>query len=160
MSWQANMVPIVRGLIFDLNTPYTYSCTRLKELICVAAVLTIQEVDFSTSYTINLGAVSITPDPSDAGDEDFEALVSLKTACLISQGEHREAAKKAISVKDGPSFVDTKDKAKHLGVLAEGACSAYAKAKLDYQVGDGSLGRAIVGPYNAGNSSDTGRRFS
>ena len=160
MSWQTNMVPIVRGLIFDLTTPYIYDCTRLEELICVAAVLTMQELDFNISYTVDLSEVSITPDPSDANDEDFVALVSLKTACLISQGEHRDAAKRAISVKDGPSFVDTKDKAKHLGVLAEGACSAYTRAKTNYQIGDGSLGRAIVGPYNAGNSSDTGRRFS
>ena len=118
------------------------------------------EVDFAYSYTIDLSANTIVPDPSAIGDADFEALVSLRTACMISQGEHRDAAKTAISVKDGPAFVDTKDRAKHLGDLAEDACTAYARAKMNYQMGDGSLGRAIVGPYAAGNSPDTGRRFS
>ena len=157
MAWQDTMVPIVRGLIFDLTSPYTYSCTRLEELIAVAAVLVTQELTFSTTYTIDLEAVTITPDPS--SDEDFVALVCLRTACLISHGEHRDAAKKAISVKDGPAFVDTKDRAKHLGDLAEDACTAYSRAKVNYQIGDGSLGRVIVGPYAAGNSTNTGRRF-
>lgn len=147
MSWQTHMVPIVRGLIFDLTSPYTYCDTRLEELICTCAVLVIQEVDLSTTYTVNLSTISITPDPS--GDEDFVALVCLKTACLISQGEHREAAKMAVSVKDGPAFVDTKERAKHLGAVADDACGKYESAKVNYQIGDGTLGRAIVSPYNS-----------
>jgi hypothetical protein len=158
MSWQTTIIPIVRGLVFDLTPPYTYCDTRLEELIVVSAVLVAQEVAFGTSYTMDLNAVTISPDPSD--DEDFVALVSLRTACLIAQGEHRDAAKAAVSVKDGPSFVDTKDRAKHLGDLAEDACEMYTKAKVNYQIGDGSLGRAIVGPYNAGNTAEAGRRFN
>jgi len=150
MPWTTDMIKIVRGLVNDMTAPYTYDDWRLQELIVVGAVLTIQEVDFSTSYTVNLCTNTITPDPSDAGDYDFMSLVSLKTACMISSGEHREAAKTALSVKDGPSFVDTKDKAKHLGGLAENVCEAYEKAKQNYQMGDGSLGRAIVGPYGMG----------
>jgi len=157
MAWTTDMVIVVRGLINDLVETYTYSDARLQELICIGAVLTIQEVDFDTSYTIDLDNSTITPDPS--SDDDFVALVSLKTACMISQGEHRDAAKKAISVKDGPAYVDTKDRAKHLGDIAEDACQAYSKAKLNYQIGDGSLGRAIVGPFTTGNSPDIGRRF-
>jgi len=144
------MIKIVRGLINDMVSPYTYNDWRLQELIVVGAVLTVQEVDFAASYTINLCTNTITPDPSVASDYDFMALVSLKTACMISSGEHRDAAKTAVSVKDGPSFVDTKDRAKHLGGLADNVCDAYEKAKLNYQVGDGSLGRAIVGPYGIG----------
>lgn len=150
MAWAPDMIKIVRGLISDMTSPYTYDDWRMQELIVVGAVMTVQEVDFATAYTINLCTNSITPDPSVASDYDFMALVSLKTACMISSGEHRDAAKTAISVKDGPSFVDTKDKAKYLGGLAENVCDAYEKAKLNYQVGDGSLGRAIVGPYGIG----------
>lgn len=158
-TWTVDMVLIVRGLINDLVVPYAYTDERLEELICIGAVLTMQEVDFAYSYTVDLAATTITPDPSAQGDADFEALVSLRTACMISQGEHRDAAKKAISVKDGPAFVDTKDRAKHLGDLAEDACVAYTRAVASYRMGDGSVGRAIVGPYAAGNSPDTGRRF-
>jgi len=159
MAWTTDMVLIVRGLINDLVTPYTYTDERLQELICIGAVLTMQEVDFDTAYVVDLSASTITPDPSVAGDDDFEALVSLKTACIISRGEQRDAAKKAVSVKDGPAFIDTKDRAKQLGGLAEDACKAYDRARMSYQMGDGSVGKAIVGPYNSGNSADTGRRF-
>jgi hypothetical protein len=157
MAWQTTLIPVVRGLIFDLTPPYTYCDTRLEELIVVSAVLVTQECAFSTTYVMDLNAVTITPDPS--ADEDFVALVSIRTACLISQGEHRDAAKSAVSVKDGPSSIDTKDRAKHLGDIADDACSNYAKAKFSYQVGDGSVGKAIVGPYNSGSTPDTGRRF-
>jgi hypothetical protein len=160
MAWTTDMVMIVRGLINDMVSPYSYSDERLEQLICVGAVLTMQDVDFDTSYTVDLSAFTITPDPSVADDADFEALVSLKTACIIAMGEHKDAAKTAISVKDGPAFVDTKERAKHLEAIADDACSAYEKAKINYQIGDGSLGRAIVGPYNAGQSAETGRGFS
>jgi len=148
MAWQDTMTPIVRSLIFDLTAPYVYGCDRLEELIVISSVLVMQEVDFSVTYTSDVGASIITPDPE--SDADFVALVCLRTACLISQGEHRDAAKKAISVKDGPAFVDTKQRAKHLGMIAEDACSSYTRVKTNYQIGDGTLGRAIVGPYASG----------
>ncbi len=159
MSWSTTMIPIVRGMIFDLTPPYIYSCTKLEEFIVISATLVTQELTFSTSYTINLEAVTITPDPVDVGDEDFIALVALRTVCLISQGERRDAAKKAISVKDGPAFVDTKDRAKHLGSLAEDACASYSQAKTAYKIGDGSVGRSIIGPYSTYRTPGVGRSF-
>ena len=158
MAWQNTIVPIVRGLIFDIAPPYTYICERLEGLIVVAAILVSQEVSLSTTYVMNLQEVSITPDPS--VDEDFVALVSLKAACIISSGEYRDAGRKAVSVKDGPSFIDTKDRAKHLAGVAKEACKNYDKAKVNYQIGDGSVGRAIVGPYATGAMADSGRRFN
>jgi len=150
MSWQTTIIPIVRGLIFDITPPYTYGDTRLEELIVVSAVLVTHEVDFSTTYTMDLNAVSISPDPS--SDDDFVALVALRTACLIAQGELKDAANTAIRVKDGPASIDNSGKAKTLGEVAENACEAYEKAKQNFQIGDGSVGRAIVGPYNTGRS--------
>ena len=157
MSWQTTIIPIVRGLIFDLVPPYTYCDIRLEELICISAVLVMQEVG-NFAYTVDLSAMTITPDPSD--NANFVALVSLRTACLIAQGEHKDAAKTAVSVKDGPAFIDTKERAKQLGEVAEDACTNYSNAKYNYRFGDGTLGRTIVGPYNIGLSPDTGRRFN
>lgn len=148
MAWDDVAVPIVRGLIFDMDEPYRYADARLEQLIVISGVLVIQEVDFSVSYAIDIVSNSISPDPSN--DKDFIALVALKTACMISQGEHRDVAKNAISVKDGPSTIDARETATHYGGLASTACEAYAKAKMSYQMGDGSVGRAIVGPYGMG----------
>jgi hypothetical protein len=157
MAWTTDIVMVVRGLINDMDSPYDYSDTRLKQLICIAGVLLIQEASFTTSYTIDLSEFTITPDPS--SDADFVALVSLKTACMILNGEHKNAANSSLSVKDGPAFIDSTSKAKQLGELAKSICEAYNKAKFSYLAGDGSVGRIIIGPYNAGNSSDSGRNF-
>lgn len=155
MSWQTTIIPIVRGLIFDLTIPYTYCDTRLEELICVSAVLVMQEVD-GFAYAVDLSAITISPDPS--ADDNFVALVALKTACLIAQGEHKEAAKTAVLVKDGPATIDTKDRAAQLGNVASDACTDYSNAKYNYRFGDGTLGRTIVGPYGFGQSIGRGGR--
>jgi hypothetical protein len=64
----------------------------------------------------------------------------------------------AVSVKDGPSFVDTKERAKHLGQVAGDACKKYEDARVNYQIGDGTLGRAIVSPYNSSQTPDIAYR--
>ncbi len=151
MAWHDTLTQMVRGLVFDMTPPFRYSDTRLEDLILISGVLVIQEIDFSLSYSINLDSKCILPDPS--SDKDFIALVALKTACLVSRGEHRDVAKNAISVKDGPTTIDGRDTATHYGGLANSACEAYAKAKMSYQMGDGSVGRAIVGPYGRGHGA-------
>jgi len=160
--WETNMVLIVRGLINDLVSPYTYSDDRLKELICLSGVLTQQEVTFDVVYTISLSLLTITPDPSAEAtyDADFEALVSLKTACIILSSEYTGAARAAMNIKDGPSTIDTRDRAKHLGENATDACDNYNKALTNYRLGDGSVGKAIVSPYATGRYSNEVRRFN
>lgn len=159
MSWQTTMTQIVRGLIFDLTSPYTYTDERIQDIIAIAGTLVISDVDFSYTYTIDVSTPSISPDPATSSDDDFVALVCLKTACIISQGEHRTASRQAFNVKDGPASIDTRSKAEYLGGLANNVCEAYEKAKRSFQIGDGSVGKAIVGPYNAYNSAKTGRGF-
>jgi hypothetical protein len=146
MSWYVEMVRIVRGLINDFGSPPAYSDERIQELLCVSAVLVLNEIEFPVSYTVNLFTFTITPSPG----IDFQALVSLKTACSLSRGEYLTVARQAISIKDGPSTIDNKDVAKHLAGVADTACAAYEKARINYMFGDGSLGRAIVGPYGIG----------
>lgn len=146
-TWQDKMVMVLRGLIFDMTPPYTYTDTRLEEIIVISAALVIADVRFTNTYTIDTEAISITPDPS--SNDDFVALVCLKAACLIAQGEYRESARNAISVKDGPSTIDNTGVAKHREGVARDACDRYSKAKKTYRIGDGTLGRTIVGPYNA-----------
>ena len=151
MSWCIEMSRIVRGLIKDFGSPPLYSDERLKELICTGAAFVLMEVDFDIVYTVNLSSFTISPDP----DADFQALVSLKTACIIATGEFRDAARNSVSVKDGPATIDMKERGKLMKDVAKWACDAYNKARLGFLVGDGSLGRAIVGPYAIGMGENT-----
>lgn len=136
---------MVRGLINDLVEPYNYTDERLTELISIGASLVIREVA-SSQYVVDPDTNTITPTPS----EPILSLIALKTACLITQGEYKEASKRAVSIKDGPSSIDTKEIANQLGKLSKAMCDSYDKAKLRYQAGDGSVGKAITGPYSNG----------
>jgi hypothetical protein len=136
---------MVRGLINDLVEPYNYSDERITELISIGASLVIREVA-SSQYVVNQETNTITPSPS----ESMLSLIALKTACLITQGEYKEASKRAVSIKDGPSSIDPKEIAKQLGKLSKAMCDSYDKAKIRYQVGDGSVGKAITGPFSNG----------
>jgi hypothetical protein len=143
---------ILRGIINDLSEPYEYTDERLQRLVCINAVLLLRELTFQTAYTINLQNNTITPFP--LYSSPFTALVSLKTACMIASGEHKDAAKKSIYIKDGPGSIDTKEMAIQLGRTSKTVCDAYEEAKLNYQYGDGSAGQLIVGPYSNGISCE------
>lgn len=146
------LIQITRGLINDLTaSSYVYTDTRLEELISISAYLVVNEVDFSTSYTINVDLQQITPSPS--LDMNFMALVGLRTACMVLQGDYITDSTKAISVKDGPSTIDMRARIDHKKIIAETACKKYENAKIRYVAGDRSVGVGIVGPYNSGGSS-------
>lgn len=136
---------VIRQLINDTASPYRYSDSRLEDLTIVSAVFVIRDVEFSTSYTIDINNSTITPDPS--SDNDFIALVSLRVACMILSGEFTTASDKGIIVKDGPSMIDMSKMIDAKKQLAETACKNYDKARTNYVYGDGSFGRAIVTPF-------------
>ena len=86
MSWQGQMTTVVRHLVNDTDsTKYKFSDDRLETSILVASQLVISETDFANSYDINVEGCRLSPDPTDSAtkDNDFIALVCLKTACII-----------------------------------------------------------------------------
>ena len=151
MSWSESMIVITRQLVNDAGATSTYSDDRLEELLATAAILVMMEVDFATTYTITLSSPYVTPDPNT--DMNFIALVSLKAACLILMGEWNTAAGKAMSVRDGPSAIDSTGIAKNKQVVSQTVCKQYTDAVFSYAYGDGSVGQAIVGPYASGSAS-------
>jgi len=148
-TWQDVMPVIIRQMIGDTTTPTQYSDASLQSLICVAGVMTVRELDFRYNYVIDITAISISPDPVIMMDHDFLGLVCLKATVFLAEGEYRNAARMAISQRDGPSHIDTKGIAENLKVAAATRAKEYEDAKIHYEVGDGSLGEAILGPYNA-----------
>ena len=76
---------MLRVVIFDLETTPTYSDSRLEEMLIASAHLVTQDIDFSTSYSIDILGQSITPDPTDSTDKEFVNFVVLKAACLADQ---------------------------------------------------------------------------
>jgi hypothetical protein len=157
MSWQTEMTTMLRVVINDIVAPYTYTDERLQQVIVVAAQLMLNDISFPVNYSIDIENIDISPDPTDATRDDaFINLGVLKSGCFMDSSLFRtKAASAGILVKTGPHTVDTKGVIDAYKVLLEkGLCKAYDDAKWEYEAGNLSPGRAILGPF-AGINIDT-----
>jgi len=155
MSWQNEMVVIVRHLVNDLNSSdYTFTDDRLEESVLVAAQLASLEIDFENTYLIDVDSVTLTPDPTASGNKDdsFINLVSLKTARLLIGSEIKTHSLNAISLRDGPSSLDLRGIVAGLNILFQDIAKRYDDAVLQYKL-NGVVGEAILGPYSPGSDS-------
>ena len=153
MSWQGKISTIVRHMINDVDTTnYKYSDKRIETSILVSAFLVEIDADFNNSYDINVEQCLLSPDPTDTEtkDDDFVALVALKTACMIVGSEVKSESANAISIKDGPSAIDLRGVSNTLFVLYKDLCEKYEKLLYDYKEDGVSVGQAVLGPYSPG----------
>ena len=153
MSWQGQMSTVVRHLISDVDpTAYTFSANRIETSILVAAQLSIMNIDFNNTYTVNVESCSLSPDPTDTEtkDDPFIALICLRAACIIIGSEIRSESGNAISIKDGPSAIDLRGVTQTLTVLYKDLCEKYEHLMLEYRAGNSIAGQAILGPYSPG----------
>ena len=128
MSWQGQMSTIVRHLVNDVDSSnYKFTADRIETTILVAAQLSIMNVDFGNTYSINVEQCKLSPDPTDADtlDTAFITLVSLRTACIIIGSEIRSESGNAIAIKDGPSSIDLRGVTNTLTVLYKDLCDKY-----------------------------------
>jgi uncharacterized protein YjbI with pentapeptide repeats len=144
MAWQIEMVTILRHLINDINGD-TYSQARLEEAILVNAQLINKTIDFDYEYTIDVDAVTLTPDPTEnTKDINFINLVCLKTALMIMWGELRTLSSQAVVVRDGPSSIDMSGAYKASKDLYNELLEQFQMEKINHQTG--KIGRAILSP--------------
>jgi hypothetical protein len=158
MAWTETMVTMLRVLINDLATPETYTDERLQQVLVVAATYVQQEIEFNTTYTIDIGTPDISPDPTLTATKDdvFTNFTVLKAACIIDTSQLRtEALRAGVEARCGPAMV------KILGdrlagfkiLLDEGACAAYQQLKLEYTIGNAQAVKAVLSPF-VGNNFD------
>lgn len=155
MPWQNEMTLIVRHLVNDLDsTNYTFSDDRLEESILVSSQLSILEIDFEQTYTIDVDSTSLSPDPTTSSDKDdsFINLVSLKTAQMLLGSELKTHSLNAISLRDGPSSIDLRGIVSGLKILFDDINRRYEEAVTQYKL-NGVVGQAILGPYSPGSDS-------
>lgn len=155
MSWQNEISTITRVWINDLADPPVYSDERLEQLIVVAAKYVKLEVNLENDYIIDIASTGITPDPTDINDENFIGFVSLKAACLLDQSTFRtKAANEGIRAALGPASLSVGGSlAGYETILNQGPCALYEQLKMDYEIGNVSLLKAVLGPFS-GNQFD------
>lgn len=159
MSWQGEMTTIVRHLVNDLESDnYTYTDSRLETAILVAAQIVISEIDFENSYIIDVEQCTLSPDPTDPGDDlsvankddAFINLVSLKASCIILGSEFKTQSLNAVRITDGPSSMDFTAIAGNIKLLYDSACKQYEEYKFSLKAGASAVGKAILTPYSPG----------
>lgn len=168
--WKTDIVLMLRSLIGDLDRT-KFTDERLRQIIAVGAYNVVNDADFTNSYTVDIGAVSITPDPVTKKDTDFTVLTLYKSACILLGSEVKTESANAISIKDGPSAIDLRGVSASLTTLYNDLCKKYDDMLNAYLYasggGDGGpAGAAVLGPYspasiglNANTYDDRGYHF-
>lgn len=145
MSWQGQIIPVLRELINDTNEDsYSYDDERLEKALIGSAYLITRQVSFTNTYVVDTEALTISPDP--ITDYDFLALVALRAAITVLSSEMRTQSMAAVRVVDGPSSIDFSSSMLGIKDLLKAAQAAYDQAKLAHQIGNGAAGKCIVGP--------------
>ena len=155
MSWQQEMTTMLRVLINDMDDEQTYSDTRLEQLLVLSAKYVQQEISFVTTYTVDVAALSISPDPTTEPDNSFINFTVLKASCLMDWNTFRQKALIAgVKATCGPAVLET---FAHLDgfrtLITEGPCKAYAQLKKEFQFGNVQNIRAVLSPF-VGNNFD------
>ena len=82
---------MIRTMLNDAGVNDTrYSTQRLEELLITSAYFLPLEINFNTTYDINVASYTITPDPGTASPpvdgDDFISFMVLKAACIADEG--------------------------------------------------------------------------
>lgn len=152
MSWDVTMITMLRTIINDDDeTAYEYSDTRLKKLLTVAAQYVKQEVKLNVTYTVDVVAPDISPDPTLTAslDDTFTNFVVLKAACIADQSLFRTKSLVAgLRARCGPAIMETKDHLKGFRDLLDvGPCKAYDTLKDEHNFTDVSTIQAVLSPF-------------
>lgn len=157
MAWSDDLVLMTRVLVGDINTPQTYADEYIQRVLITAGIIVDSEVVLGSNYAYDISALTIVPDPVTSGDAVFMALVPLKSACILTQGEFKQALGQGIKVRDGDSAIDTSVSFRgYRDILEFGPCAAYEKLKWTL-LASGGIGKAVLGAYRApgGNAFST-----
>ena len=157
MSWQTEMTTIIRVLINDYTSPYTYSDSRIQQTILVSTQYVQFDVNLENKYTIDLVGGSLSPDPTDPEKRDdiFISLACLKAACIVDQSTYRtKAAMEGIRAALGPASLSVGGSASAWKtILQHGPCATYDELTSHWDVANANAVRAIFSPF-VGNNFD------
>jgi hypothetical protein len=149
MSWKLDLVLMLRSIIGDLDAA-KFTDERLKQILVIGAFNVLNDADFVNEYTIDIGSVSISPDPIEINDYDFSIMTVYKSACILVGSEVKTESANSISIKDGPSAIDLRGVTQSLIVLYNDLCKKYEDMLTDYRYNNTLVGQAILGPYSPG----------
>jgi hypothetical protein len=148
MSWQDESTEILRILINDFSNSPNYSDETLEQLLLASARYVVQEINLTTSYTVNFFEGSISPSPDN--DHDFLNFMILKAACLTNTWAfNTKAIQDGILARCGPSELRVQGNADILlGLVNQGPCKTYQDLMTQYNFGQITV-KGIFSPFTS-----------
>ncbi len=141
---------IVRTLVNDLGETETFDDERITTTLVVGGLIATQDYQFTTSYSFDLDASTITPDPLVSGDMVAVALFTLKAACILTLNTLQTGTKNAVLIRDGDSEIDlTKSMKGYDIIIKNGPCKTYQDLLIKHQRWQSmSRGKALATPFS------------
>jgi len=130
----------------------TYSTQRLEDLLITSAYFLPIDINFKSTYVVDVSAYSITPNPDSQDDgKEFLSFMVLKAACLCDEGAFRNAALlQGVTARLGPASLQTASYGAQLAILLnEGPCKAFEELKKTYNFGykGAQIIQAVMSPF-------------
>lgn len=159
MAWGTDLVLMTRVIINDITLPQTYSDEYIQRVLITAGIQVDSEFPFPYTYTYDITELTISPDPVTNGDSLFMALIPLKAACILTQGEFKKILGRGIKVRDGDSLIDTSVSFRgYRDILEIGPCASFEKLKWSLlasgATSGGGVGKAVLGSYRIPNGAN------
>jgi len=161
-TWQQTSLTMLRTMLNDAGcaTP-TYTTRRLQDLLITAAYFLPIDLNFDTTYTVDVELNTISPDPiSQTDGVEFINFMVLRAACLADEGNFRTTAlMQGVKARCGPAVIETNKYGEFLKeLLTAGPCKSYEDLKQEYNFSyEGSrIIRAVMSPF-ASNDFDPSR---
>lgn len=148
ITWQDEMVPLLRGVFGDIGSTVDYADQQLIDILIFAAHYVSNDL-FENRYSVIISTSTITPDPiQPVRDNNFINLTVLRAAAILTNAEWRTSQRKAYTIKDGPSQIDGREIAKQAEALAAKSQGVYDKAVLLYRAGRAVSIAAVMSTAN------------
>lgn len=152
-TWQNTSLTMLRTMLNDAGCGTAkYSNVRLEELLITAAYFLPVDINFNTSYTVDVEQRTISPSPIGQTDgPEFINFMVLRAACMADESSFRTAALlQGVSARCGPAVLTTNAYGQYLKeLLVSGPCKAYETLKQEYNFSyDGTkIIRAVMSPF-------------
>ncbi len=149
MSWDTELVTIVRFMIDDIADPPKYDDDDLKTVILISANQVNAVTNFAGVYVTSIDDLTMTPDCTVDPDrsEAYINLVTLNTATFLVRNEIKLQSGQGIRIKDGTSEIDLRRDAAGLRLIYETYGNGYKDALFQYRLGALTAGEHLCGPF-------------
>jgi len=165
-TWQQTSLLMLRTMLNEAGCGTgTYTTKRLEDLLITAAYFLPIDLNLTNTYTVDVEANTISPDPTGQTDgQEFINFMVLRAACLADEGNFRTTALlQGVKARCGPAVIETNKYGEFLKeLLTAGPCKSYADLKQEYNFSyEGKkIIRAVMSPFASNNFNPGQQNYS